>query len=141
MTTVTEAIVFVGIMLAVLGLTYFAFTKRNFPLSFLAGLSWLLLLIYTRANPLPNMATGSTGDEIVLWLCILMMPMLWLNGYVKWDNDRKGKYRSYNESGDFVGRYETPPLENENREESPAQYRNRVHNRIMLAKGNRRRLR
>ena len=106
------ALVLGVIVLFALIMTFYAFTKRNFPISFMAAIGWLLLLIYTRANPLPNMATGSYGDQIVLWICILMMPILLFNGWIKYKADKtasKGKkVIYYNDAGDYVGRHEIP---------------------------------
>jgi hypothetical protein len=143
MDIVSAAVLFILIVLSLV-MTWFAFNRRNLPLSFLAALAWLSLLIYTRNNPLPNMDTGSYGDEIILWICILMMPLLLYNGYIKHKEDKSGSGKNskrviyYNQAGDYVGRHEISDVM-PNHRETAGEYRERLHNRIMLARQNRKR--
>lgn len=104
------------ILIAFLGfaliMSFFAFTRRSLPLSFVAGITWILLLVYTRSNPIAGIATGSYGDTLILFICILMFAILLFTGWRKYSVDKVVKNKisynvqHYNEAGDFVGRHE-----------------------------------
>jgi hypothetical protein len=137
----------IAILGFVVAMTYFAFTKRNFGLSFVGAFSWILLLVYTRANPINNIATGSFGDELILFACILMFVILLFTGWRKYREDKIGVGKNakiikyYNQAGDYVGRHETPETSPSNRRETAEEYRDRLHNTVMEARQNRRRYR
>lgn len=141
---ITSAAVLGILVMFVLVMTLFAFTRRSLPISFIAAITWLLLLIYTRNNPLPNMETGSYGDELILWVSILMIPLLLYNGYIKYKDDKSGSGKNakrtiyYNQAGDYVGRHELPDTTSRHRE-TPEEHREKLHARIMAGRERRHR--
>lgn len=133
------------ILIATLAMTIFALMKRSFPLSFIAMLGWLLILVYTRSNPLAGMTTGSYSDTILLFICLLMIPLLLFNWYVKTRSEKVQngvkKVAFYNEAGDYVGRHEIEEVKKSSQYETIEQYRQRLREGIDAAKANRSRYR
>jgi hypothetical protein len=77
------------IILAAL-VSYFSLRSSNILLGLAAALPWLILLVYTRANPIAGLATGSFGDELIVYLCWIFMIVLPLIAIV-----RKNKEKQY----------------------------------------------
>ncbi len=63
---------FLGILALSTIMTWFWYKNKNAVFTAVAMATWVILMIYTRANPVPGMTTGSTGDGIIVILCVAM---------------------------------------------------------------------
>jgi hypothetical protein len=84
------------ILLICLALTILAFFKNNIILSVVAGLSWFVLLAYTRTIPFATIAVGSTVDQILMGIYSGMALTIWLNQFrVSWNGRTKEEPSKY----------------------------------------------
>lgn len=58
------------IMVVAVFITAFALWKPNYILAVVSAASWILVLWYTRTTPFATIAIGSTGDTIIILICI-----------------------------------------------------------------------
>jgi hypothetical protein len=65
----SREVVLIGLILIGMIGTYFALSKRNVLFAVGTAALWFFLIAYTRSNPLPNITSGSSTDNIFIGVC------------------------------------------------------------------------
>ena len=81
-------LIFLG-MLGTIG-SIFAIYKRNILFAIGASVVWFFLIAYTRSNPLPNIATGSSTDSLFIGVCVSFSLATMLSVFIL-NNQEKNK--------------------------------------------------
>ena len=85
----SREVVLIGLILIGMIGSVFAIMRRNILFAIGAGALWFFLITYTRANPLPNIAAGSSADSIFIGVCIAFSIGTIISIFVLNNNDAK----------------------------------------------------
>jgi hypothetical protein len=103
--------------------SYFSLRSSNILLGLAASMPWIILIVYTRANPIAGLDTGSFGDELVLYMCWIFAIMMPLIAIV-----RKNREKAYfGDNGGTVEWGETRKLERGERKRQPSTFDNSAY--------------
>jgi hypothetical protein len=77
--------------------SYFAIKNRNFMIAAIASALWILLLSYTRSNPISGTVTGDTADTLLVVVCIALTVAVPL---ISWQFSRQDRREEVEENND-----------------------------------------
>lgn len=72
----SKEVILIALILLCAVVSYFSLRSSNILLGLGASLTWILLLVYTRSNPIGGVATGSFADELVVYICWIFAVLL-----------------------------------------------------------------
>jgi hypothetical protein len=86
-------------------MTFFSFRTRNILLALGGAIAWIFFLVYTRTNPIPGTTTGSFMDELIVYLCWIMVVVILLVAIVRRNKDKEMSERGFNvlDDGRVIG--------------------------------------
>jgi hypothetical protein len=97
----SREVVLIGLIaLGAIG-SIFAIYKRQVLFAVGASVVWFMLIAYTRANPLPNIAVGSSTDSLWIGVCVAFSVGTMLTTFIMRNSDEKEKVEKFRNSPNY----------------------------------------
>lgn len=85
----SKEMILIAIILLCAVVTYFSLRSSTILLGLGASLTWILLLVYTRSNPIGGVATGSFTDELTVYICWIFAIVVLIMSIVRGRRERQ----------------------------------------------------
>ncbi len=76
------------------------FKSRNILVGLAASITWIAFLVFTRNNPMIGITTGSFNDQLIVYLCYIMMVVCPLAVIMRLRSDSQMRLKGYDVNGD-----------------------------------------